>query len=233
MIDRILVLLLAGCALFGSVIFVELVWGDAGASTGVPVAMRPEPGIPPQAQGPRVDDLVSTILGRPLFSPTRQPAARANSDQSSGSGLTDVRLTGIVIEPGRRLAIFAMPGAKPMVRSEGEGMNEWRVDSITLGEVVLSGPAGSTTLQPKIDASLVRRAPVPPRPAPGPPQAVAAGAPPAAAPAAATPPVRPKGPGLAAPAPPGAAPRMPPSMSPVASPGMPPLRRPGAARERQ
>ncbi len=233
MIDRTLVLLLAGCALFASVIFVELMLDDAGASTSVPVAMRPEPGIPPRAQGPRVDDLLTTILGSPLFSPTRQPAARENPDVSAGFSLTDVRLTGIVIEPGRHLAIFAVPGAKPMVRSEGEAMNDWRVDSITLGKVVLSGPGGSTTLQPKIDASLVRRAPVPPRPAQSLPRAVARGTPPAAFPAAATPPARPKVPGIAAPTPQGASPPKPASMPAVASPGTPPPRIPGAARERQ
>ncbi len=234
MIDRIVILLLAGSALFGSAIFVQLWSDDTGASTSVPVATRPERGAPPRAQGPRVDDLVTTVLSRPLFSPTRQPAARENPDQPTGLGLTDVRLTGIVIEPGRHLAIFAMPGAKAVVRVEGETVNNWRVDSITLGEVVLSGPAGSTALQPKIDASLVRRAPAPPRSAQGPPQGVAPGAPPATAPAGATPLTRQKGPGIAAPAPPGTAPLKPASNPRVTPPGTPMTpRMPDPASERR
>src|SRR5258707_8102203 len=118
MIDRGLVLLFAGCALFGSVIFVELTSEDAGVSASMPVAVRAEPGTQPRARGPHVDTLLATILGRPLFSPTRRPAGSAGPAQSTGLDLAEVRLTGIVIEPQRHLAIFAVPGAKPMVRSE-------------------------------------------------------------------------------------------------------------------
>jgi hypothetical protein len=234
MIDRAVILLLAGSAFFGGVVFVELSSDATDASANLPVSIRPEPAAPPRAQGPRVDDLLTTVLSRPLFSPTRQPAARENPDQPTGLGLADVRLSGIVIEPGRHLAIFAMPGAKPTVRSEGEMVNDWRVDRITMREVVLSGPSGSTTLQPKIDASLVRPAPAPPRPAQGQPQAAAAGALPAKAPAAA-PAARPKGPGLAVPAPSGAVPQKPTSIPAVTGPGTPmsPLRSPGNPRERQ
>jgi hypothetical protein len=222
MIDRSVVLLFAGSALFGSVIFVELWSDDTGASAKRPVAMRPEPDAPSRVPGPRVDELLATVLSRPLFSPTRQPAARANSDQPSGPGLKDVRLTGIVIEPGRRLAIFAMPGAKPMVRREGETLNDWRIDSITLGEVVLSGPAGSATLQPTIDASLGRQVALPPRPAQRPPQGAAPGPQPTG--------VAPR-PGSAT----AAGPPKSRSVPSAQAPGTPmsPLRPPGAPRERQ
>ncbi len=220
MIDRVLLLLIAGCALFGGVIVVELTSDDTNASAGAPVAIRPEPNALPRAPSPRVDDLLTTILDRPLLSPTRQPAARENSDRPSDPGLGDVRLTGTVIEPGRHLAIFAMPGAKPIARSEGETVNDWRVDSISLRAVVLSGPTGTTTLQPKIDTSLARLAP-PPRPAQTPAPAVAPGVPRPVAPAAATAPARPK---LAAPAPAGPAPAKPASMPAVAPPGAAPAR---------
>jgi hypothetical protein len=218
MIDRVVVLLLAGCALFGSVIFAELTSEDAGASASAPVAMQSEPATPPRAQGPHIDDLLATIVGRPLFSPTRQPAGRATPDQPTDLDLAEVRLTGIVIDPDHHIAIFAVPGAKPMVRSEGETMKDWRLDSITPQEVVLSGPAGTRTLLPKIDASLVRRAPVPPA---------------AAARAAQNPSTaQPGGPGVAARAAPGA-PLKPASVPAVRLPGTPPLRLPGAPRERQ
>ena len=208
MINRVLVLFVAGCLVFGSVIVVELMSPDAGASVSGSAAIRPEAGTPPRAPGPRVDDLLATILTRPLFSPTRQPAARP--DQPAGRDLGDVRLTGIIIEAGHHLAIFAVPDAKPMVRSEGEMINDWRLESIAPGEVVLSGPAGTTTLQPKIDASLARRVVAPPRPTPSPPQVAASG-------------------------PPIAGPPKPRSAPAVQSPGTPmsPLRPQGAPRERQ
>jgi len=223
MIDRVLVLLLAGCTLFGVVIFVELTLHGGGTSAALPVATRPEPAIPPRVQGPRADDLLTTILGRPLLSPTRQPGARESPDPPTGPGLTDVRLTGIVIEPERNLAIFAAPGAKPTVRSEGETMNEWRLDSIALREVVLSGPSGTRTLQPKSDAGLARRAAAPPRPAQNSAQAAA---PIPQPPATAT------RPGIA---PPVAGRPKARSIPALQSPGTPtsPLRPPGAPRERQ
>ncbi len=208
MINRVLVLLIAGCVFFGSVIVIELRSDDAGASASEPVARRAEPATPSRAPGPRVDDLLATILTRPLFSPTRQPAARP--DQPAGRDLGDVRLTGIIIEAGHHLAIFAVPDAKPMVRSEGEMINDWRLESIAPGEVVLSGPAGTTTLQPKIDTSLARRVAAPSRPTPSPPQ-------------------------VAGPAPPIAGTPKPRSAPAVQSPGTPmsPLRPQGAPRERQ
>lgn len=227
MIDRGLALLLAGCALFGAVIVVELTSDDDAGSASAPIARRPETGTEPRAQGPRVDELLTTILDRPLFSPTRQPAARKSPDQPADFDLADVRLTGIVVEPGRHLAIFAVVGAKPIVRSEGETMNDWRVESITPGEVVLSGPAGRMTLQPKIDASLVRR-PGPPRPGQAQP---AAAAPPATGQVGVILPAQSRTPGIAAPTLPGLAPLKPASMPAIAPPGtpVPPVRVPGAA----
>src|SRR5206468_12877469 len=52
----------------------------------------------------------------------------------------------------------------------GETVNDCGVDSTSLGEVVLSGPAGTATLQPKIDASLGRSGGAPPRAAQAPPR---------------------------------------------------------------
>ena len=162
MIDRILLRFLAGAALFGTLLFLELVADEAGGRAAVPASegakARPAARLP----SPQIDELVATTLSRPLFSATRRPSERTKGDQPTDPALPNFRLTGIVIEPGRRLAIFAVPGAKALVRSEGESLNEWRVDSIASREVSLSGPAGTTTLEPKADSALVR-----PRQAPG------------------------------------------------------------------
>ena len=100
---------------------------------------------------------VATSLARPLFSPTRRPREAAKSVGATDPELSDVRLAGIVIQPDRRLAIFAVAGAKPRTLLLGEALNGWKIDSISPEEVALSGPGGTRTLQPKIDTKLVRQ----------------------------------------------------------------------------
>ena len=194
MMGRMRVLLLAGCVAFAGLILVELdsASGDSPVFEPAPPQGEPKPAAP-RVQEPRVDDLVSTALAGPLFSPTRRPPEMAPSSDAADPGLPDVRLTGIVIEPDRRIAIFAVAGAKPLVLAEGEALKDWRLDSISAQEVSLSGPTGTRTLEPKPDANLVR--PSPPAAAPAKPQpGVPAGAAPAsvpAQPAAAASPARP------------------------------------------
>lgn len=162
MIDRVLVLSLAGSTLFGALLLLE--WDSGQPSTESPVVIaspRPAETTPRRIQDPHVDELVATTLSRPLFSSTRRPRDRAVASQA-GDPEFQLRLSGIVIEPERRIAIFAKTGAKPLVRSEGETLDEWRLDSITPREVTLTGPTGSTTLEPKTDPNITR--PAPPQP---------------------------------------------------------------------
>ena len=167
MIDRlVLALLVASSALFAAIIFAEI------------AMTRPDPGLAATATAPRseaslpaarahirgrYDELLATILARPLFSATRRPPPRGGNDATLDSGLSDTRLTGIVIAPGHRIAIFAPIGARALVVGEGETVSGWRVERITAGDVSLSGPSGTKTLQPKFDPNL----------APPPPPAVA------------------------------------------------------------
>jgi hypothetical protein len=88
--------------------------------------------------------------------PTQRPPEATSSDHAGDLRPSDVRLSGIVIEPDRRIAIFAVNGAKSVALSEGEALDNWRVDSISPQQVSLSGPAGTMTLKPKSDATLVR-----------------------------------------------------------------------------
>jgi hypothetical protein len=158
-------LLLAGCLLLAVLVFVEL--GPASDKPApVAVADREPVAAPPQPH-PRAkaDDLIATILARPLFSTTRRPSAAEAGDRAADAELSDTRLAGILTEPGRRLAIFIPAGAKPMAVTEGDSVGGWRIDSITPLAVSLSGPGGSKTLQPKIDPNLAPPAP-PPAPVP-------------------------------------------------------------------
>jgi hypothetical protein len=173
MTDRLAIyLLLAGCLVFGGIIVVELnpatddkaIIGAGTAPTGAAVAVHRQPGT-------HLDELLATVLSRPLFSSTRRPPQSAANDGPSAD-LGDTRLTGIVTVPGHHLAIFAVNGAKPLKLSEGQDVSGWRIESITPREVSLSGPSGTKTLEPKVDPSLSQApapAPTPVNPAARPP----------------------------------------------------------------
>ena len=171
--DRIFIAFLAGSAIFAA-----LLLGELGAATdepsALPSAARTEAPITPAAQRPRVEELVQTSLSQPLFSATRRPPDQPAGDRAPGPELPNLRLTGIVIEPEYHLAIFAVPGGKPLARVEGETINEWRLESVGPNQVSLSGPNGITTLEPKSDPSLVRqKQTAPPAVKPTPPAAAA------------------------------------------------------------
>src|ERR1700736_2573777 len=192
MMDRlVLLLLLGGCLLFGAILILEL--APAGAEDEVVAqAGRSDTARPTtRRQNPRPEELVATALARPLFSSTRRPPQDAPSG-AADSDLSDARLTGIVTTPGRRIAIFAVSGDKPLKVAEGDAVSGWRIESITPREVSLSGPSGTKNLQPKLDPSLAPppgqppigqpagRGPTPP--AAGPPRVPVPGAAPALAP---------------------------------------------------
>lgn len=111
-------------------------------------------------QAADLDKMVATILARPLFSPSRRPAAAA-LDASAVQGRASLpKLSGIIHAPDLRRAIFQSPGSeKPVVTDVGEGqaINDWTVqdigpESVTLirdGQTVLLTPTfGTITTQP-------------------------------------------------------------------------------------
>jgi general secretion pathway protein N len=155
MMHRLVLLLIAGCLLFGGVVFIELESADGDDATIGEVAARPQAAAATnRRQSPRLEELVAATLGRPLFSSTRRPPQSAPDGAAGDGDLADTRLTGIVTTPGNRFAIFAVRGDKPLRVAEGEAVSGWRIESITPREVSLSGPSGTKTLQPKIDPSL-------------------------------------------------------------------------------
>jgi hypothetical protein len=161
MIDRLVIyLLLAGCLIFGAVVLLEL--EPTAADTAAPneVSRRGDTTSAVRRQpSTRLDELLAVALARPLFSATRRPPQAAGNDSVTSSDLADTRLTGIVTEPDHHVAIFAVNGAKPLRLTEGETVSGWRIESITPHEVSLSGPAGTKTLEPKLDPNLVQQPP--------------------------------------------------------------------------
>src|SRR5262249_17506983 len=90
---------------------------------------------------------------------TQRPLEAASSDNAGVPRPPDLRLSGIVIQSDRRIAIFVVNGTQSVVLSEGEALNDWLIDSIAPQKVSLTGPAGTMILAPKPDANLVRPAP--------------------------------------------------------------------------
>jgi general secretion pathway protein N len=196
MIDRLALLLLVGaCLLFGAILIMELAPAGAEDEVVAQAARARSDAASPTArrQNPRPEELVATALARPLFNSARRPPQDAPSG-AAADDLADARLTGIVTTPGRRIAIFAVSGDKPLKVADGDAVSGWRIESITPREVSLNGPSGTKTLQPKLDPNLAPPPSQPPVGQPGgrAPTPPAAGRPrmpmPGVAPAAARPP---------------------------------------------
>ena len=141
---------LAGCVVCAGLILIDF------GSTG---DRRPsfEASTSPAGSRPALAEIGK--LADPQSSPTRLRPDAPTSANGADSPLHDVRLTGVLIGSGLRVAIFAVAGANPLVLSEGETLRGWRLESISAEKVVLSDQAGSMTLAPKPDANLVRSPP--------------------------------------------------------------------------
>jgi hypothetical protein len=137
---RLPTLILVGCAVCAGLILIE--FGSINSHRPLPGARLPPAEIAPAAQGIRK-------LADPLSSPTQRRPKTASSANDADSLLRDVRLTGVVIGPDVRIAIFAVTGANSRVLSEGGALKGWRLESISPEGVVLSGPAGNMVLEPQ------------------------------------------------------------------------------------
>jgi hypothetical protein len=113
----------------------------------------PPPGLPgtaPQTAGDgRADQWSAAILARPLFTPSRRPAAPPDTVESK----VMPQLSAIIITGNHRSAIFVADGQKPQVVDIGGSVNGYLVNAISAGEVNLTGQEGRVTLRPKFTAS--------------------------------------------------------------------------------
>jgi len=170
MIDRITIFGLAASACLVAILPLELRSDVINPALPAPPIVKPKETVAAQRNRPAVNQRVATALARPLFSATRRPP-EAEADGQPDTSLNDLRLTGIVIMPDQHFAIFTGSDGKPLVRSEGEMISGWRIDGIAAQSISLTGPTGTTTLEPKADPHLNRlqvagqRAAPPPQPA--------------------------------------------------------------------
>src|ERR1700730_9591220 len=160
---RLPAFILVGCVVCAGLIPIE--FGSVSSHRPLPEAR-----LPPAEAEPAAPEI------RKLAKETPSSANDADSP------LRDVRLTGVVIGPDLRMAIFAVTGTNSRVLSEGETLKGCRLESISPKAVMLSGQAGNIVLKPQPDANLVR--PPPPMAVqsvqpgqPDPPMAGAAGQP--------------------------------------------------------
>ena len=146
---RLPAFILVGCVVCAGLILIEF---------GSISSHRPSPGarLPPAEIEPSAPEIRK--LADPLFSPSQRRPETASSANDADSPMRDVRLTGVVIGPDLRIAIFAATGTS-RVLSEGEALKGWRLESISPEGVVLNGPAGNIVLKPQPDANLVRPSP--------------------------------------------------------------------------
>lgn len=136
-------------------IVLELVGGGASEDGGI-VAVRHAP--PKRAAAvaaeaaDRTDAWVATSLARPLFSRDRKPTPVAAKSDGGPAILSLPRLSGVLVSPFGRLAIFAASeGGKPIVVAAGGTLGPYTVTEIEPGKVTVSGPDGEQDLELKFD----------------------------------------------------------------------------------
>jgi hypothetical protein len=95
---------------------------------------------------PSRSELLTIILGRPLFAPDRKPFGDARPLADAGLP----RLSGIIAGANQSLAIFeSSVNVKPIVARSGETVGGWQVMDIALGEVTLRKADDSIRVTPQ------------------------------------------------------------------------------------
>ena len=136
-----------------------------------PVAGARNPGVPgpgvfaPGAFSPgALADRADRLLERPLFSADRRmPAAKEGPEPGAAPGAVFdglPRLSGIVVGPAVRHAIFTDPNGKPVRVSIGAAIGRFTVRAIEPGQVTVIGTEGEQVLHPTFAKTTEQRAPV-------------------------------------------------------------------------
>ncbi len=149
---------LFGRILIGTIAFLALIlvveWLPSWPTTPMPTAPKRMTSL--NRAGTRLavrdtEEWASAILARPLFSISRRPPKVAAGRSAALDGMP--RLSGIMIAPGIRKAIFAPEGGgKPVVLGEGASLADTAIRTIAPGEVIL---ASGQVLRPMYDKNRV------------------------------------------------------------------------------
>jgi hypothetical protein len=140
-----------GLALLGSLLLALIVLELGGSGpdedqTGiVPIRHAPKPPAHVALREPEdhTDSWVATALARPLFSRDRKPTPVVAKSGGGPTLVTLPRLTGVIVGPFGRTAIFAgTDGGKPVVVAEGSTVGPYTVQTIRPEGVKVTGPGG-------------------------------------------------------------------------------------------
>jgi hypothetical protein len=105
----------------------------------------------------RRDVWFQEIVSRPLFSPDRK---QVEDTGRSVSGLP--RLTAIIVEGRRRIAIFAAsPGSRATVVGVGSRIGVYDVRDIAADGITVAGPQGIMVIRPTFDTPSPAAVPLP------------------------------------------------------------------------
>lgn len=137
----------------GCIVAIEA-WGGRNPATTALTARSPAPlrFNPATAAAPdRSGHWASTILAHPLFNPSRHSPVAAATGGAASNGLP--RLSGIMISPTGRLAIFSPAGGKPIIAVEGSHIGRYTIHSITPDHITIEGPGGLRIVRTAFGAS--------------------------------------------------------------------------------
>ncbi len=161
------VLLVLAAAALGGIIALELGQRLPDGDIMVPAtASLPVSAAPASTPAGETDDAgrrIAEVLARPLFSPGRRPAAQAAARPAPAAAPLP-RMTGVIVTPAGRRAIFVNGAGKAVVVMEGGRIGAYDVQSIEAGRVTLAGPDGQRVVAPAFDP---KPAPRTAAPAPG------------------------------------------------------------------
>ncbi|MBV9378981.1 MAG: hypothetical protein JO320_28685 [Alphaproteobacteria bacterium] len=155
-------LLLAGCAVLGSLLFAEFETDADQRAPAAEVSSPPSTADTLRIHAASIEEQVEAVLARPLFNTSRRPPDMPAGNLTADLGLERLRLAGIITAPGRRMAIFADTDGKPLTLAEGQSVKGWQIESIRPRRVSLRAAGGIMNLQPQSSSTSADSA-APPR----------------------------------------------------------------------
>jgi len=140
------------CGVLAGVVASELLTevqdSDAPQARGVQARVAtPETGAVKQSGGKAA---VSIIQARPVFSPNRSPVAKSQPALFVNMAVKPFnrRLSGVVIEPSMRAAMFAGEGkSRGVIVKEGELIEGWFLERVTPVNVTLRAAGASQVIE--------------------------------------------------------------------------------------
>ncbi len=122
---------------------------------------RPQSGDANAPDSDALAELADRLIERPLFSPDRRLAAAKVEAAAALASIADglPRLSGVIVAPNTRYAIFAGADGRPVRAQEGGSIGRFKVRTIEAGRVTVTGTEGEQVLRPTFAKTTEQRAP--------------------------------------------------------------------------